>query len=375
MGNRDQTGYIVSLRDKTGYGFAPGGQASYVSTVSMNTTLPAYSPAGSYTISPELPDSSAAKSWAQSVRNQANGGPILIFIHGFDNTADQLTQKHAILDFALLTKFKGKNYCLVSFDWPTKVYLESQDHAIKAGPLLVSTCLQVLLDAGVPNSQLNILTHSMGALVLQNALVPFSLPGAKSPPSVNNVLMAEADHFQSAFDVNYTPPGPTAAPFVPPDHPTPNEPQWPSDQVVAVLVQRCAQLTVYWSGKDQALKEAPNKDGTERLGRYGLPTDTFTTYLSQCSNVDYTDYYEESYVSLKDHPMGAETHVWPLMSTKGNPHPPDPPKTAEYPCAPDPHFIQDVYEVLTGASTFTERTLVPNSTSNNWTFTTRGKKL
>jgi len=199
-----------------------------------------------------------------------------------------------------------------------------------------------LLDAGISASNIHILTHSMGGYVAQNAFAE------KISYRVGQVLMAEADVLVDAFDL---------AVNVPPS------------SALGCFMPCVTHLTVYWSSADLALDKAINfgsfvppcsPGGTStkpknprRLGYYGLQTSTLSSSLgNQLSNVGYAGYYYATYTpAAKDPP---DSHVWPILGTQAKPE-----------LSGDPHFMTDVWEVLTGSTTHKYREA---STTNDWIF-------
>ena len=343
--------FIVSLRNDAGGGvpgntFAPQDAAAYLLQVRPNPPTGAPDPTNPYSYL--VTDDVGWKIWSSKVAGTASGGPILIFVHGYDNLAPAVVTRYVAVNSGMRTA--GGTVTVVCFDWPTKDnfginYASDQAAAVKSGPLLLSACIEVLMSAGVSSSNIHVLTHSMGGYVAQNAFAQ------KTPYRIGQILMAEADVLEVAFDIA-TPTPPTSA--------------------LACFMPCVTHLTVYWSGVDLALQKAvdfgsfvppcsPGGPSTKpampaRLGYVGLQAPTLlSSYASQLSNVAYADYYTRNYTPAKKDPP--DSHVWPVLGTAGKPMP-----------SGDPHFMTDVWEVVTGKSSYTYRN--PSTPGNNWTFKT-----
>jgi pimeloyl-ACP methyl ester carboxylesterase len=341
--------FIVSLRKDTGGG-VPGdsfGPAKYMLQVRPNPPSGAPDPTDPNTYL--LTDDVGSSAWAAKLALTAANGPVLIFIHGYDNLAPAVVTRYVAVNSGMgIARGKGKVVTVVCFDWPTthglSAYPSDQAAAVQSGPLLLSTCIQVLLNAGISSSNIHILTHSMGGYVVQNAF-------AKNISyQVGQVLIAEADVLEVAFDVAVNTP-PTSA--------------------LGCFMKCVTHLTVYWSGVDLALKDAvlagqfvppcsPGGTPTKpikprRLGYCGLQGPTRASYSSQLTNVGYADYYTKVYApTAKNDPP--DSHVWPILGTVATPA-----------LSGDLHFMTDVWEVVTGATRYTYRN---PSTTNDWTFST-----
>ena len=338
--------FIVSLRNDPNQDGVPGDDFGAAPRY-MLAVVPSGDSPTSYSYS--LKQDVGAKAWATRLVSVAANGPVLIFIHGFDNLAPAVIARYLAVQSGLATA--GGGVTVVCFDWPTSdkdQYRGDQQKAIKSGPRLVTDCIDVLTQAGIVARNIHVLTHSMGGYVLQNAFAQ-----AQKEPRVGQMLMAEADVQELAFDITVNDP-PTSA--------------------LGCFLPWVHGLTVYWSSADAALKyatvfkdfvgpcgsaaPATPADAT-RLGEVGLSASTLAspTCSAKINNVGYADYYLNLYGPTASKKLRSDdSHVWPLLGT------------AKMPKANgDPHFMQDVWQVLTGAPKYTCRN---PSITNNWTFST-----
>lgn len=297
--------------------------------------------------------------WASQVMDAAGGLPILIFIHGYANSSTDAASKLMAFGPTLFSQ----GLFVIAFDWPTTSSNQTSyptDHtdAVASGPLLIPQCISVLTGAGIQWPQINILTHSMGGYVLQNA---FNATQPPNQPLVNQVLMAEADVLACFFSTD-----------------TPCS----TGSALGCFMSNLKHLTVYWSDQDQALKGAGSKlapstdqvftgpctkntpsgqtytyPATTRLGFVGLDSATLSSsYSAQVDNVEYDGYYQTCYVTgVSGRLTESDSHVWPLIGTTGN----------YCPQPGDPYFVADVASVLNGQPS-PVRSSTPSG--NNWTF-------
>ena len=342
--------FIVSLRNNPNNDGVPGDRFGPNATY-MLKVVPNGDPNDQCTYS--LKDDVGSGTWANKLAGTAANGPILIFVHGFDNLAPKVVTRYIAVQSGMVNA--GGKVTVVCFDWPTSGandYKGDQEKAITSGHELRDIFL-VLKQAGIDFANIHILTHSMGGYVVQNAFDITNLG-----PKIGHVLMAEADVQELAFDISFaTPPTSALGCFM----------SWPSH------------LTVYWSSDDAALKfakiynrfvgpcGAPSPQSlpdATRLGFVGLSSKTLSlpSYSAQLSNVGYAGYYEAQYVNTTPPPTpkpdAQDSHVWPILGTRAFPRP-----------SGDQHFMTDVWEVVNSAKTYTYRN--PSTPSNNYMFKTQ----
>ncbi len=345
MANPTSPTFIVSLRNDPNHDGVPGDSFGSNPTYVLKV-VPNSDPNDKFTYS--LNDSVDSAIWAKQLAGATANGPLLVFIHGFDNLAPKVVTRYIAVQSGMANA--GGNVTVVCFDWPTRGsndYKGDQMNAICSGRLLMNSFLPLLKQAGIDFANIHILTHSMGGYVVQNAF-----DSTNSGPQIGHVLMAEADVQEVAFNIALATP-PTSA--------------------LKCFMSWASHLTVYWSSDDKALEIAKifNKfvgpcgaqpptiapDAT-RLGAVGLSTLTLQAHPAGLSNVGYVAYYEATYKNTTPAPTppptAQDSHVWPILGTTAFPAP-----------SGDSHFMKDVWEVVTGATKYTYRN---PSTTNNWTF-------
>lgn len=123
-----------------------------------------------------------AGEWIKEVRDLADGiadsrvsegGDILIFIHGYNNTLESIARRQRYLSEDLAAEgFKG---VVIAFDWPcddsTLNYLEDRWDASEVANLLVSKGIKLLARGQEQGCETNIhlLGHSTGAYLIMEA--------------------------------------------------------------------------------------------------------------------------------------------------------------------------------------------------------------
>lgn len=120
--------------------------------------------------------------WLATVRDLADGradgvmsdgGDILVFVHGYNNTPEDIMKRHALLQSQL--NAAGWQGIVVSFDWPcadqTLNYLEDRSDAAATATALITDGLRLLGAVAGKDCQTNIhlLGHSTGAFVIMKA--------------------------------------------------------------------------------------------------------------------------------------------------------------------------------------------------------------
>ena len=186
-------------------------------------------------------------------------GDLLVFVHGFNNSPKEVLERHRRLAGMLATaQYKGG---LVSFDWPSAQsalnYYEDRSDAKETARLLVSDCITLL--AGMQGedctTNVHLLCHSTGAFVVREAF-----DDAEDRPALNSrgwtvsqVAIIAGDVSQSSFSEG--------------------------DSKTAALFARSTRITNYFNPMDSVLKLSNIKRfGTApRIGRCGLPSDSFST--------------------------------------------------------------------------------------------------
>src|SRR5262245_21532449 len=192
---------------------------------------------------------------------------VLVFVHGFDNDAGTVVDRHNTIKRHL-----PPDVNLISFDWPSgntgapeaKYFNDKVNAAIVAQSLM--DCLAVIPNRGIRD--ISLLTHSMGAFVLEMAFL------ADQRAGLNHIFLAAADVDQSNYQ--------------------------PGSTILSNLQNSCSDLTVYWSQDDDALKDSQKLQGYVPLGLQGLPAPAPSGPFS----IECTDYYR-TYVKTPKPPVPA----------------------------------------------------------------------
>lgn len=134
--------------------------------------------------------------WLAEVLAAADGNGVLLHVHGFNLEQHETFARHHLIAEGLAQQ--GFGGVVVSFDWPTNGavfdYREDRADAHTVAPQLVLDGIAVLRKAA-PGIKLDIMAHSMGALVTRHAfhrVVELGKAGAVDV-SVGQVLLVAAD--------------------------------------------------------------------------------------------------------------------------------------------------------------------------------------
>jgi len=246
----------------------------------------------------EQPDREA---WAKAIIGYASnaGEDILIFVHGYNNSQEEVRQRHDYLKNGL--RNLGFNGVVVSFDWPSDnnvlAYLRDRSVANRTADKLVSDGIFLLSQFQKPDCNINVhlLAHSTGAYVIRQAF-----DGADNATLPNSSWLVSQIAFISG-DVSAS---------------SMSDPDSRSNSIYG----HCVRFTNYSNSHDQVLDISNVKrlGVARRVGRAGLPDDT----PEKAVNVDCSDYF----ASLSNDSL-VFSHSWQFT---------------------DPVFIQDLYLTLQG---------------------------
>lgn len=172
--------YLICTRAVVKGKFVPEpGKPRFLKTKSQSGILP--TPA----------DEISVKQWADEIRDLADGmadnrvsdgGDVLIFIHGYNNTIETVTKRQRYLQEDLAAE--GFHGLVVSFDWPsadsTLNYLEDRWDAAAVATKLVTHGIQVFARGQQNGCETNIhlLGHSTGAYLIMEACAQADKKGA-----------------------------------------------------------------------------------------------------------------------------------------------------------------------------------------------------
>lgn len=226
----------------------------------------------------------AKEKWIERVLSEAKSGDILIYVHGFNTSHNDMLRRHRKIRKGL--KKNGYQGAVVSFDWPSdgKVLNYAKDLADAQ-----EVCAQLVKDGIVPlltakpQTNIHILAHSMGSLVVRHGFAKTAgvKVGGSDTWKIGQVLLVAADIDAKSF--------------------TAGNPKFKS------LVARCSRLTNYYSWADTVLA-ASNwiywGGDLPRLGFEGAP--------DSAPSVAADIYCQKHYVTHKDtYPESiSQSHTW-----------------------------------------------------------------
>lgn len=222
-----------------------------------------------------------AAEWFEEVRDKADGiadsrvsegGDVLVFIHGYNNTPDVVAQRQRYLIEDLRAEgFKG---VVVSFDWPaddeTLNYLEDRSDAAEVAKLLVTHGIMMLMRGQTKlgcKTNVHLLGHSTGAYIICEAFAQAEKVGDlfKEDWRVDQVAFIGGDVSANtlAADAAWARP----------------------------LFDRCVRLTNYQNPFDHvlAVSNAKRLGTSPRVGRVGAPK---VGAHGKVANVHCGDYFQ-----------------------------------------------------------------------------------
>ncbi|AZV77009.1 alpha/beta fold hydrolase [Parasedimentitalea marina] len=221
--------------------------------------------------------------WLELVRQDGGDNGVLIYVHGFNTSQKDMLDRMAKIEAGL--KSNGYKGAVIAFDWPSDgtifTYDRDRSDAKKVAPHLVGDGILPLLSMS-PKPKINLIAHSMGALVVLRAFSDFG----DSAGSGNEVWGTEQVMFASG-DVDST---------------WLEKGAWGS----LVLKQRSKRFTNYYSGRDRvlALSDGVINGGRDRVGHEGMPKLTAKGHWDIYCNEQY----------LRDVPKAKQTitysHRW-----------------------------------------------------------------
>lgn len=224
---------------------------------------------------------------------ERNRGDVLFFIHGYNNSRDEVMRRHRRLETDLNTVgFKG---VVVSYDWPSSNkalnYLEDRHDAKKTAMQLVTDGIKAFAALQRPNCSINVhvLGHSTGAYIIREAF-----DDADDSKTDNNSWLVSQLIFIGA-DVSA---GSMCS----------------GNSTSEAIYRHCVRLTNYSNMHDSVLKlsNAKRVGVAPRAGRVGLPKEA----PEKAVNVDCTKYFSllESNIDVfnrdQSEKIGAFDHSW-----------------------------------------------------------------
>ena len=222
-----------------------------------------------------------AADWFEEVRDRADGmadsrvsdgGDVVIFIHGYNNTPAVVSQRQRFLNEDLAAE--GFHGLVISFDWPaddaTLNYLEDRSDAAEVAQLLVTHGITILARGQTKlgcQTNVHLLGHSTGAYIIFEALAQAEKIGSlfKQDWRVDQVALIGADVSSGtlASDAAWSRP----------------------------LFDRCVRVTNYQNPFDHvlAVSNAKRLGASPRAGRVGAPK---TNAHAKVVNVNCGDYFK-----------------------------------------------------------------------------------
>jgi pimeloyl-ACP methyl ester carboxylesterase len=199
-------------------------------------------------------------------------GNILFFVHGFDNSVENVNERHDKLSAGLAAN--GFPCIVISYDWPsgqqTFAYLDDLDKAKTSAIQLVNAGVKLLLRAQDEECMIAVhaLAHSMGAYVTREAL-DHADDGQSTRENwtLNQLVFISGDVDAADFSAN--------------------------NKETESTYDHCYRFTNFFSRFDQALQVSNVKRAgvAPRVGRVGLPADA----PDKGVNVDCSDYFSSVY--------------------------------------------------------------------------------
>jgi pimeloyl-ACP methyl ester carboxylesterase len=288
--------FVVSARQiKRGVFVAePGPSHMLVVPAGADAPLPRHGRTGDAWVKAWLQQLLEAATWGIDERTGAPRGDILVHVHGYNNSAEAVLERHRRLE----TDLRGIGWkgVVVSFDWPSDTrtigYLEDRHDAKRSAMRLVTDLIALLAAKQTHECAVNthILAHSMGAYVVREAF-----DDADDAQLANNCWMVSQLCLIGA-DVSSA--------SLSDGHPS-------SDS----LYRHCTRLTNYFSLGDSVLKLSNVKRSgvAPRVGRIGLPL----LAPVKTADIDCTSYHQalllDPAVQLSDQPhgfLGNPSHSW-----------------------------------------------------------------
>lgn len=283
--------YILTTRNTEGarFGSEPGDEPLFLRTPRGRDSSPK--------------DAIGDKRWLLEVRDLADGvadgvwspvGDVLVFVHGYNNTLEEIRRRHEILQDDLLTE--GWKGIVVSYDWPcadqTLNYLEDRQDAAATAQYLVTHGIKLIIEGQVKQdcqTNIHLLGHSTGAYVIMEAFAAAQKVGDffKEQWRIAQVAFIGGDVSSSSLDADT---------------------EWGKP-----MFSRIMRLTNYSNGFDTvlAVSNAKRLGTAPRAGRVGLPANA----SSKAVNVNCSDYFHDLDPDTQPRKVGTWPHSWHI----GNP--------------------------------------------------------
>jgi esterase/lipase superfamily enzyme len=201
---------------------------------------------------------------------------IVFFVHGYDNTVDNVFQRHQGLTDGLQTA--GYGNVVVSFDWPsddkTLAYLEDRQTVKKTAMRLVTDGIRLFSKMSTPGCTVNvhIVAHSMGAYLVREAFDDADDSTlAATNWTIGQLALVAGDVSSGSLSTG--------------------------DPTSESVYRHCYRLNNYFSGYDEALQVSNVKrlGLSPRVGRVGLPAQS----PDKAIDINCSTHYEASLPQLQ----------------------------------------------------------------------------
>lgn len=241
----------------------------------------------------------ATARWPKPNLVTGTDGEVLIFVHGYNNTTQEVLRRTDLLQTTLTAE--GWNGIVVAFDWPsensTLNYLEDRLDASGVAGRLVREVLPILIDAQSERHEngqakcttnVHMLGHSTGAYVIMEAFAMAEKVGEvfRSDYRIGQVAFVGGDVSAASLE---------------------SDCEW-----AAPMYRRINRLTNYSNGFDSvlAVSNAKRLGTAPRVGRVGLTSNAHPKSV----NVDTSDYFAQKDPATSNF-VGTFCHSWHIGDT------------------------------------------------------------
>lgn len=244
-----------------------------------------------------------AGTWFRELRDLADGladgvispkGDVLVFIHGYNNTPEDIARRHEVLQDDL--SHEGWRGVVISFDWPcedsTLNYLEDREDAAATAQFLVSHGIALIVKGQIKHqceTNIHLLGHSTGAYVIMEAFSAAEKVGGffKQAWRIGQVAFIGGDVSAGSLDADS---------------------DWGKPMFARIM-----RLTNYSNGFDDvlAVSNAKRLGTAPRVGRVGLTEQAHPKTV----NVNCSEYFQNLDPKSQRQKLGWWNHSWHI----GNP--------------------------------------------------------
>lgn len=297
----DSSNFVISTRNIEGsgtsakFGTEPG-QALYLEVANGEIPRPSMGTSDPKEWLAALIERATTGHHPDNIKNSRSGyrqGDILIFVHGFNNSMEDVMKRHDLLQRNLYAE--GYQGAIVSFDWPsaelTLGYMEDRSDALATARQLVDKGIKILARSQAQQEEnkcdidIHLLGHSTGAYVIREGFYLADHSGSISRTNwqVSQIALIGGDISRKAM-------------------------AYDNDKSQAMFTH-AMRITNYQNPYDIPLKVSSVKRlGTApRVGRVGLPDDPPQNVV----NVHVGDYWQEHVKNAPDSEApGNKTHSW-----------------------------------------------------------------